>query len=144
MFQFTGFPTYSYGFTVGRLRFAQPGFPIQISADHWIFAPPQQLFAAYHVFHRLLVPRHPPCALIRLTSLFCARVHSVVHFFRFSCLHLYMFTCFLIPSILIDGLGCLLLVFFQDYFLCIQFSRYKSDLFIGHQNKKMFSCFDYR
>ena len=26
-----------------------------------------QLFAAYHVFHRLLVPRHPPCALLRLT-----------------------------------------------------------------------------
>ena len=25
------------------------------------------LFAAYHVFHRLLVPRHPPCALLRLT-----------------------------------------------------------------------------
>ena len=22
-----------------------------------------RLFAAYHVFHRLLVPRHPPCAL---------------------------------------------------------------------------------
>ena len=27
-----------------------------------------QLIAAYHVFHRLLVPRHPPCALLRLTS----------------------------------------------------------------------------
>ena len=26
------------------------------------------LFAAYHVFLRLLVPRHPPCALLRLTS----------------------------------------------------------------------------
>ena len=26
-----------------------------------------QLFAAYHVFLRLSVPRHPPCALIRLT-----------------------------------------------------------------------------
>ena len=25
------------------------------------------LFAAYHVFHRLLVPRHPPCALTTLT-----------------------------------------------------------------------------
>ena len=24
-----------------------------------------QLIAAYHVFHRLLVPRHPPCALLR-------------------------------------------------------------------------------
>ena len=28
-----------------------------------------QLFAAYHVFRRLLVPRHPPCALISLTKL---------------------------------------------------------------------------
>ena len=37
-----------------------------------------QLFAAYHVFHRLLVPRHPPCALLRLTSAF--RQHSVVSF----------------------------------------------------------------
>ena len=26
-----------------------------------------QLIAAYHVFHRLLVPRHPPCALFSLT-----------------------------------------------------------------------------
>ena len=29
-----------------------------------------QLFAAYHVFHRLSVPRHPPCALLRLTLCF--------------------------------------------------------------------------
>ena len=28
-----------------------------------------QLFAAYHVFHRLLVPRHPPCALHSLNIL---------------------------------------------------------------------------
>ena len=27
-----------------------------------------QLFAAYHVLHRLLVPRHPPCALIARLS----------------------------------------------------------------------------
>ena len=27
-----------------------------------------QLFAAYHVFLRLLVPRHPPCAIFCLTS----------------------------------------------------------------------------
>ena len=26
-----------------------------------------QLIAAYHVFHRLLVPRHPPCALFSVT-----------------------------------------------------------------------------
>ena len=29
-----------------------------------------RLFAAYHVFLRLLVPRHPPCALFCLTILF--------------------------------------------------------------------------
>ena len=29
-----------------------------------------ELFAAYHVLHRLLMPRHPPCALISLNSLF--------------------------------------------------------------------------
>ena len=28
--------------------------------------PSPKLIAAYHVFHRLSVPRHPPCALIRL------------------------------------------------------------------------------
>ena len=27
-----------------------------------------KLFAAYHVFHRLLVPRHPPYALISITN----------------------------------------------------------------------------
>ena len=31
--------------------------------------PSPKLFAAYHVFHRLLVPRHPPCALYSLTCL---------------------------------------------------------------------------
>ena len=30
-----------------------------------------QLFAAYHVFRRLSVPRHPPCALFSLTCLSC-------------------------------------------------------------------------
>ena len=35
------------------------------------------LFAAYHVFLRLLVPRHPPCALIRLT--FCSSALAIIH-----------------------------------------------------------------
>ena len=38
-----------------------------ISGSQDICSSPK-LFAAYHVFHRLLVPRHPPCALLRLTS----------------------------------------------------------------------------
>ena len=44
------------------------GFPhSDICGSQAICASPQ-LFAAYHVFHRLLVPRHPPCALGCLTS----------------------------------------------------------------------------
>ena len=39
----------------------------EISGSMDICSSPK-LFAAYHVFHRLLVPRHPPCALISLTK----------------------------------------------------------------------------
>ena len=40
------------------------GFPhSDISGSRDICSSPK-LIAAYHVFHRLLVPRHPPCALI--------------------------------------------------------------------------------
>ena len=47
------------------------GFPhSDISGSMDICSSPK-LFAAYHVFHRLLVPRHPPCALIRLTNFLC-------------------------------------------------------------------------
>ena len=49
------------------------GFPhSDISGSMDICSSPK-LFAAYHVFHRLLVPRHPPCALNHLTiaSLTC-------------------------------------------------------------------------
>ena len=56
------------------------GFPHSDICGSMCICHSPQLFAAYHVFLRLLVPRHPPCALIRLTS---ARIHSVVCFFRF-------------------------------------------------------------
>ena len=46
------------------------GFPIQKSADQTIICISPQLIAAYHVFHRLLVPRHSPCALFSLTVLY--------------------------------------------------------------------------
>ena len=45
------------------------GFPhSDISGSKDICSSPK-LFAAYHVFHRLLVPRHPPCALYSLTKM---------------------------------------------------------------------------
>ena len=85
------------------------GFPhSDISGSMDICSSPK-LFAAYHVFHRLLVPRHPPCALISLTT---ARVHSVGRF-GFQLVSLF-------PYILLYGLGCLL---FNNSFN-MRFSRY--------------------
>ena len=53
------------------------GFPHSDICGSMIICISPQLFAAYHVFLRLLVPRHPPCALIRLT--FCSNVLAIIH-----------------------------------------------------------------
>src|SRR3954469_16103754 len=44
-----------------------PGFPIRRSAGQRLFSASPRLIAAVHVLLRLLVPRHPPCALLILT-----------------------------------------------------------------------------
>ena len=49
------------------------GFPHSDICGSKIICISPQLFAAYHVFLRLLVPRHPPCALLCLIS----SMHSV-------------------------------------------------------------------
>ena len=57
------------------------GFPHSEIAGSMDICSSPTLIAAYHVFHRLLVPRHPPCALISLTK--CDNsltVHSVAPF----------------------------------------------------------------
>ena len=49
------------------------GFPhSDISGSMDICSSPK-LFAAYHVFHRLLVPRHPPYALSSITNKLASR-----------------------------------------------------------------------
>ena len=44
-----------------------PGSPIQKSLDLSLFSGSPRLIAANHVFHRLLAPRHSPCAHNSLT-----------------------------------------------------------------------------
>jgi hypothetical protein len=64
MFQFTGLPSTAL-FYSGRDTRALPrvGFPIRTSRDQRMVSSFPGLFAAAHVLHRLLAPRHPPCAL---------------------------------------------------------------------------------
>src|SRR6266508_4572588 len=42
------------------------GFPIRKSRDQRLVSTSPALIAAAHVLHRLLAPRHPPCALVLL------------------------------------------------------------------------------
>ena len=67
MFQFRRFPSCTYGFSTGYQSMNSGEFPhSEISGSKDVCSSPK-LIAAYHVFHRLPVPRHSPCALVRLT-----------------------------------------------------------------------------
>ena len=98
------------------------GFPhSDICGSRDICSSPQ-LFAAYHVFLRLLVPRHPPCALFCLTS----SMHSVASFL------LNLISCFkelvFFKNTLGLFLGCLdLKIKSFSSIQCMKFSRYISD-----------------
>jgi hypothetical protein len=66
MFQFPGFASKPYVF---RPRYPRKGgFPHSDIRGSTIARISPRLFAACHVLHRLLAPRHPPNALITLSS----------------------------------------------------------------------------
>jgi hypothetical protein len=66
MFQFAGFASHTYGFSMGSpLR---EGLPHSETPGSPIARISPGLFAACCVLHRLSVPRHPPDALIMLAS----------------------------------------------------------------------------
>src|SRR3954467_2875514 len=64
---------------VGDRTCLLPGFPIRKSSDHSSVGSSPRLIAASYVLHRLLVPRHPPCALTNLATKMLA---STVQFSR--------------------------------------------------------------
>ena len=66
-------PLHTLWIGVWILEVFSSGFPHSDICGSMDICSSPQLFAAYHVFHRLSVPRHPPCALLRLTINF----HSV-------------------------------------------------------------------
>ena len=81
MFQFRRFPPHTYGFSVQYLPMKVGEFPhSEISGSMDVCSSPK-LIAAYHVFHRLPVPRHSPCALSSLTVFFCLRLFSLLPWF---------------------------------------------------------------
>jgi hypothetical protein len=61
MFQFAGFASRTYGFNAGYSLLS--GLPHSEIPGSTIARISPGLFAACHVLHRLLAPRHPPNAL---------------------------------------------------------------------------------
>ena len=83
MFQFRAFPPYTYFIQCTVHRYCLCGFPhSEISGSMLICSSPK-LIAACHVLHRLLMPRHSPCALHSLTSF----VQALVWFSELCKLH---------------------------------------------------------
>ena len=62
-------PHHSLCIGLWLIRVFRIGFPHSEIHGSKVMCTSPWLIAAYHVFHRLLVPRHPPCALFCLTSL---------------------------------------------------------------------------
>ena len=67
MFQFRRFPSYTYWFSVWCLIIKSSGLLHSEICGSILACNSPQLIAAYHVLHRLLMPRHSPCALYSLT-----------------------------------------------------------------------------
>ena len=77
MFQFRRFPTYAYLIQRTLREYCSRGFPhSEIPGSMDICSSPR-LIAACHVLHRLLMPRHSPCALFSLTYHRRNSLHSV-------------------------------------------------------------------
>ena len=71
MFQFRRFPTYAYFVQRTLTEYCSAGFPHSEISGSTVICTSPKLIAACHVLHRLLMPRHSPCALLRLTLLSC-------------------------------------------------------------------------
>ena len=67
MFQFGRFPSYTYLFSIWYMDLTPCGLLHSDISGSMCACHSPELFAAYHVLLRLLMPRHPPCALISLT-----------------------------------------------------------------------------
>ena len=77
-------PFHTLWIHVWTTEVSSAGFPHSDICGSLLICSSPQLFAAYHVFHRLLVPRHPPCALSCLTFLASSVTLLLVSCFFFS------------------------------------------------------------
>ena len=98
-------PLHTLWIGVWMIRVLRTGFPHSDICGSRIICISPQLFAAYHVFLRLLVPRHPPCALSSLTR--CLFAAGTAPKRRCIALHPWLFVYIFRFAYLSICLGCL-------------------------------------
>ena len=134
MFQFRPFPTYTYFIQCTLLRYCRSGFPhSEISGSMRMCRSPK-LIAACRVLHRLLMPRHSPCALISLTYLLLVLAIAVLELCRHHTRLIFEIVIVLpfrskVPQLFSSLFASLLPCFLHTLF--VQFSRCK--FFSGRQ-----------
>ena len=119
-----------FKFSITYLSMNPGEFPHSEISESMLICSSPKLIAAYHVFHRLPVPRHSPCALVRLTF---------QTFFK----NIWYPLDSLLPTKIIVTLPFEIVIFLKKrtyYNLCfaviIQFSRYVFECpFQGPQNR---------
>ena len=104
-----------------------------------------QLFAAYHVFLRLLVPRHPPCALFCLTSSFTISIafEMGLLFKKLVISFSTMFTFGYLFSRMSWSNKCFHRYFSQYLSLYEVFNVQSDWMFISHQKPQLFESSDH-
>src|SRR5262249_14383335 len=103
MFHFPTFPPPALCVQAGAMgHYAQSGFPIRRSPDRSLVADSPGLIAGSYVLHRLLVPRHPPCALTNLANTY-VMLASTVQFSRYGRSRLSRARCRALQPVLTEG-----------------------------------------
>ena len=109
------------------------GFPHSDICGSWLICSSPQLFAACRVFHRLLVPRHPPCALSCLTIRFLPWEGYLQPRIAFHGMASVLFLSFLYNSHCTASDVSIFRIFikiFKIRFISIQYSVFKVRFFI--------------
>ena len=126
MFQFRRFPSCAYLIQRRLTEYCSAGFPHSEICGSKLMCSSPQLIAACHVLHRLLMPRHSPCALSSLTyGLLLTSSQNYASNLRSSVEIVIVTLYFKVPQFLFRYLPLCCLAFICYHF--IQFSRCKKE-----------------
>ena len=146
MFQFRRFPTYAYFIQRRLTEYCSAGFPHSEIPGSKLMCSSPRLIAACHVLHRLLMPRHSPCALISLT--FVKQPFQLFSWFykNYAGTNRFIVVCVTLIFLKSTKKLCYLSVACSQFLACftVQFSRCRlSNLFQGQiETLRIAKCFD--